>query len=601
MKIFTQSLAFITHTYGATAAFLTCRNCIFNSSVIPELLSDEDLSSTYAGFLGALRWYEIFALSDTMQFASNMTFAATGMEPEELVENVLQPLLTTKRYFSTTLQSCSIFVEDICNALIPQIAQVKTLSYLCLGNVHDEGLALLKQHFAGHSRLESLTIVLCNVSNEAIADFGSNSFKLPRVKKIEVNSWCGTAEADSSPFFAVFPNLTSLRIDSSESELNVETLCRDCPKLAEIDLSGCTFSSSLDSIGDLTDLRSLSICTCELQANESPSLQFLTSPNLQQTLAELIFYTNSGLGLAYDAQHVQNLIHLRKLAFIGVEGAFEGGNISHLGNLTALEELNLSRTGVNAVSLLNFQRYPLVLNVLCRLALDKCSVGGSHHHDHHRDDETAQKASSLSGLYRHLHSLTMLEMCKCDLVDDDLSGIGKLKETLQHLEIGENSNLNSAGLNLHLAPLVKLVKLHVQETSISDSLNFLKGMRNLTDLNLSGCDRLVDSAFQVFSEDPNSFPELRTLDMSCCDLLTDVTFVEHLARNNNLKFQLKRLDCYENPNQDTFEDSPISDARVGVFELFKGLQHITLRLKGEARQLVKLRLQKKIKDLTHVF
>ena len=63
---------------------------------------------------------------------------------------------------------------------------------------------------------------------------------------------------------------------------------------------------------------------------------------------------------------------------------------------------------------------------------------------------------------------------------------------------------------------------------------------NLEELNVPHCDGLTDDSFKVFSEEPNSFPNLRVLNLSNCAQLTEKVF-EHLSKNNYLTYQLKEL------------------------------------------------------------
>merc|ERR1712167_463486 len=55
-------------------AFLVSRHCIFHSSVIPELLIDQEVIQRFSNDFGMpLPLFKLFNLSDTMQFASHLS------------------------------------------------------------------------------------------------------------------------------------------------------------------------------------------------------------------------------------------------------------------------------------------------------------------------------------------------------------------------------------------------------------------------------------------------------------------------------------------------------------------------------------------------
>ena len=75
-------------------------------------------------------------------------------------------------------------------------------------------------------------------------------------------------------------------------------------------------------------------------------------------------------------------------------------------------------------------------------------------------------------------------------------------------------------------------------------LSPLKYCLNLEELDMMDCIRLTDGSFKVFSEEPNSFPHLRTLNLRFffkIIKLTEIVF-EHLSKSNHLVRQLKELD-----------------------------------------------------------
>ena len=121
--------------------------------------------------------------------------------------------------------------------------------------------------------------------------------------------------------------------------------------------------------------------------------------------------------------------------------------------------------------------------------------------------------------------LRVLKLSACDLVDDDLTGIGALKNTLEELNLSCNRRLSNNAL-VSCSDLVNLKRLNLYACWGLDDLSPLKDFcLNLEDLNVRDCVALEDDSFKVFSETPNSFPKLRVLSFSCCEKLTETRTV----------------------------------------------------------------------------
>ena len=99
-------------------------------------------------------------------------------------------------------------------------------------------------------------------------------------------------------------------------------------------------------------------------------------------------------------------------------------------------------------------------------------------------------------------------------------------------------DLESTGIN-NLSPLFYYEYKNVlNRHGVTERLRVLKGCLKLEELDVSW-NSLTDESFRVFSEEPNSFPNLSVLYMHQCDTRTGV--FEHLSKNNHLVHRLKEL------------------------------------------------------------
>ena len=170
-----------------------------------------------------------------------------------------------------------------------------------------------------------------------------------------------------------------------------------------------------------------------------------------------------------------------------------------------------------------------------------------------------------SALYSTHSRLRVLNLKYCELVDEDLNGIGKLENTLEVLDLSHNDNLTNEGL-MHCKDLVKLKKLNLRGCHGITDLSPLKDCLNLEKLDVSDCEGLTDNSFRVFSEDPNSVPHLCVLDLAFCYMLSEKA-VAYLSKNNHLVYQLKELDVLG------ISHIVLSSARNNLYQL-KGLQRL---------------------------
>ena len=81
---------------------------------------------------------------------------------------------------------------------------------------------------------------------------------------------------------------------------------------------------------------------------------------------------------------------------------------------------------------------------------------------------------AIAGALYSTHSrLRVLNLCNCNLVDDDLNGIGALKNTLEVLQLEGNDNLTNEAL-VHCKGLVMMKSLKLRSCSGINDLSPLQ-------------------------------------------------------------------------------------------------------------------------------
>jgi len=245
-------------------------------------------------------------------------------------------------------------------------------------------------------------------------------------------------------------------------------------------------------------------------------LNFLAQENSVPRLTTLGVNYCEGLSTSSFASlsHAPNL-HVLEVA----HSDFNNDCLQYLADMVHLRTLDLRYTSIAGDSRL-FKTLMENLFQLEELNLECCwDIGGQ---------------GAIAGALYSTHSrLRVLNLSDCNLVDDDLNGIGALKNTLEALHLSSNSELTNEGL-------VKLKVLKLDGCDGIDNLLQLLNCASLEELNVSKSAGLTDDSFKVFSEEPNSFPNLRVLDLSDCDELTEKVF-QHLSKNSYVVSGLKEL------------------------------------------------------------
>ena len=110
-------LEFLRHEPEQIVSFITSIRPLFNCSIIPYLLSDEELWRRFSFRDRELKWYLLFALSDTLQFASRM---CVPLQSDSIVfaEKILKPLINDHPYFTRTLKHFSVASKNCEETLV---------------------------------------------------------------------------------------------------------------------------------------------------------------------------------------------------------------------------------------------------------------------------------------------------------------------------------------------------------------------------------------------------------------------------------------------------------------------------------------------------
>ena len=112
-SFYTLPLEFLTHEPDLIISFITSTRPFLNCSIVPTILSDENLwASKLSRSDHSLKWYRLFILSDTMQFASKMLLPQ-GSFARVFADRILSPLLQDQHPISLPL----LLPQTVCNSL----------------------------------------------------------------------------------------------------------------------------------------------------------------------------------------------------------------------------------------------------------------------------------------------------------------------------------------------------------------------------------------------------------------------------------------------------------------------------------------------------
>jgi len=579
----TSVLPFLAHDHASAVAFLTCRHHNFHASIIPKFLSDEDRVVSFCGVrqkdqLEADKekeyrnLYNLFVHTPLMQFSPSLI-----VFHKDCVESILKPLLQTN-YFTRSLQHCFFSPKvKINNEFLQALSKVQSLTKLDLGRtkVENEQLGIIINSFPS---LETLTIQNAGHLRTVDPNTPINivSPPPPATKTLRSLTLDYVDALFASQFVAHFSNLRKLVLNDQTSfqELDLLPLSSSLPLLTDLSLIYFNLKNT-ESLKNLVHLLSLRFSSCVMPS----SLSFLTQEIDLPKLATLRIDGCHELSTSSFAQ----LSHAPNLCVLEVTSDdFDDDCLKYLENMVHLRKLNLSNSRlISDVGLLKTLMQSLFQ--LEELHLSECDIGNN---------------GAIAGPLYSTHSrLRVLNLGNCRLVDDDLNGIGALKNYLEVLDLGYNYELTNKAL-VHCKDLVKLRRLCLCNSGGINDLSPLEDCLGLEELDVACNRNLTDDSFKVFSEEPNSFPKIRRLNLMRCPELTENVF-EHLSANNNLVYQLKELNV--GGLSAILSTSPTARNKLCRLQALRRLEGILDSTLSESDQnKLRSKLMKGLKNLEHM-
>jgi len=573
MHIFTQSIAFLTTNSHrpSVVSFLTCLRYIFNSSVIPEILSNNEpellqkIVTRYCKEASA--WYRLFARSDTMQFSPTLIIPVNYRSG--FMEEILLPLKKNMRYFSCTLQRCEIGHRDLCGdreGVLAFLADVRSLIHLefqyC--KVHINEFLSLFLASSCRNQLEQLTISHQYDDEEEDLPEGiegcfqrlrflemsnvEHSVTLKLIKRcpnlrtliISSSSWVSFDE-----IFDLVPKLTTLKVDDVDDEVSgLSTLCDKLPELTSLDLmSAYGEDSQLRNIDFLHEKpwiqKTLRVLKVQLTGEERNRRQADEHPKKYDCVKDCL-------------SHFRNLTQLHLLNF-GVQ--LNDGNFCHLVHLGSLRQFRIFRAEVTSKGLFELALLAGVdtnkstfFTNLQNLEIAYCKLGGTKKSPRHLLKFFSCCATN---------KLEVVKLRANDLSDADL--IPELAaewkrcgvKTLSLIHNTDLSDINDSdrekknGL-VNLSQLTSITYLNLRGLKNLRGLDFLANLQLLRELDASFIRNLKSNAIKVFSphhNTQNSFLQLRNINLECsCEFNVPADEVlELLLENENIKLRLQEL------------------------------------------------------------
>ena len=532
----TSALPFLAHDHASAAAFLTCRYHNFHGSMIPEFLSDEErvqkfckarqhnrqskYQLTMAGETRQYKnCYKLFVQTPLMQFSPSLL-----LHEGTCAESVIKSLLATK-YFTRSLQRVRFVDPDVplTKDLFQDLSQVRSLTDLDLGwiAVEDEHMEVIINSFPS---LETLTIHDCE-KIEGDLNKNQEDSSLSQQAPLATNTTVRTLtlyKVVASTAVKLVPRFTNVRKLTmgpyDDPELDLHPLCSSLPLLSDLFLKGFTIKNT-ESLKNLGRLSSIEFSLCSI-----PDLNFLED----QSNGTAAFPQLRTLWISDWRNRLissfASLVHAPNLEALSITSdAFNNGCLKYLENMVHLRKLDLRSCDIQGD--LSLKRLLQSLAGLEELDLSGCSIGN--------------ECAILQALYNRHSQLRVLNLDSCELVDADLKGIGALKNSLEELVLSSNEELTTEAL-VHCSGLKRLKSLRLGFCDGVDDLSPLGGCVNLGNLDVTYCSQLTDDSFKIFSEEPNSFPNLQSLEICTASKLTGKT-LEHLSKNNHLVYQLKDL------------------------------------------------------------
>ena len=343
ITFFTLPIEFLTHEPETIVSFITATRPFLNCSIVPTILSDsrtsflpttvhESIWEKLAFDDLNLKWYLLFSLSDTLQFASSMHIPDNSnatLFAQRIIHS--NPYFTrTLKHFSTSLQGSGL---SLIASLLRQVRSLESVS-LCSADAetlsHLKFLPLRKYSVLFDNKNESpeklCDILSCSesVMKNTLEEFVSSSCVLsnlglvssfPNLRRLMLNNFFNKPTLDIAPI----SSLKKLQaLDLVHSSLIVTGASRNDSHKQQ------HFESVEECLSELTQLRSLKLRPVNASFT---SLSFLEAmPHLQEldVCLKSIVEGSSDEQLEREMTHVHNLVNLRSLNL-----AFYSFNVTH--------------------------------------------------------------------------------------------------------------------------------------------------------------------------------------------------------------------------------------------------------------------------------
>lgn len=536
--ITTQAILHL-HNPAQIAASLTFSSNSFHLSQVAQLVNNKESAAhhvfTHDDDTSEPTMLRVLAQSFSFQFAKRMSVPCY-VDADSFQDEILAPLVEKRPDFCRSLVECEIDFDAGGAQLLPLLARVTSLRALTIiGEIPDEEPTdlLQLQHFQNLEKLEMPNCGGINVSEDGIffPEFCAAAAAAAEwsIKKTLKHLAFKNATADPIPFVNLFPNLLSLDVESAAISIpfDAQALAIGNPKLKKLHVGLFSFTDTLASLGQLTNMEELSFTDC----SNYGSLAFLK--DLGHSLKSLRFESFSESAdeekLKEEVKHVSSLPLLEVFSFVHC-ASFDDVCMKHLGGLTHLRELDLTNTKITAEGFAHLKSLENLEKLTCarRRILDD-------------DDEVEPSSPSIiRDLWSSLPKLKHVDLSYWGLRDGDLEGIAQLKNSLEKLKIQNYQRITAQGL----AQLSKLT--------------------NLRELSLPRFDDEI--ARLLFGNDPTtSFPFLTSLNLGASENLTEDGF-KHLVASKSLKTNLQSL-CSEDfdPSLECIMSSVVKLTRLETF------------------------------------
>ncbi|CAL2239659.1 unnamed protein product [Prunus armeniaca] len=337
----------------------------------------------------------------------------------------------------------------------PKLIELQHLQYLHLESI-DFNESQIPDFIGSLTNLRNLSLRSCNLVGQIPSSFGN----LTQLQHLDL-SYNYQLQPENLNWLPALSSLTYLHLESIDfNESQIPDFIGSLTNLRNISLSSCNLVGQIpSSFGNLTQLQHLDLGHNQLQAE---NLNWLPAPSLTYLDLSSIDFNGS--------QFPDFIGSLTNLRYLSLSSCNLVGQIpSSFGNLTQLQNLDLSY---------NYQLQPENLNWLPALSsLTDLDLSGNFN------------GSQIPDFIGSLTNLRNLRLSSCNLVGRIPSSFGNLTQ-LQHLDLSYNYQLQPENLNW-LPALSSLTYLDLSQNNLSTVFDWPEAVLNklpkLVHLRLEEC------------------------------------------------------------------------------------------------------------------